>query len=78
MERLRHEESVYRTVNEGHRRHFEAMSVPLGTVGVAASGREAAVGALAQYQSALDLPIVRVLADHDGAALHAVADASAP
>ena len=77
-ERLRHEEGVYRTINEGHRRHFQAMGVPLGTVGVVAEGRQAAVDALAPYQSALDLPIVRVLAERDLTGLIAVADAAAP
>jgi alkanesulfonate monooxygenase SsuD/methylene tetrahydromethanopterin reductase-like flavin-dependent oxidoreductase (luciferase family) len=77
-QRLRDAEGFYRTVNEGHRRHFEAMDVPLGSVGVAAPSRREVVDALAPYQSALDLPIVRVLADHDATALAAVADAAAP
>jgi alkanesulfonate monooxygenase SsuD/methylene tetrahydromethanopterin reductase-like flavin-dependent oxidoreductase (luciferase family) len=77
-QRLRDAEGFYRTVNESHRRHFEAMDVPLGTVGVAASTRPEVLEGLAPYQSALDLPIVRVLADRDAAALAAVADAAAP
>jgi hypothetical protein len=35
-------------------------------------------GRLAPYQSALDLPIVRVLAHADATSLIAVADAAAP
>jgi alkanesulfonate monooxygenase SsuD/methylene tetrahydromethanopterin reductase-like flavin-dependent oxidoreductase (luciferase family) len=78
MQRLRDEEGFYRSVNEGHRKHFEAMDVPLGSVGVAAPARPEVLEGLKPYQSALDLPIVRVLADRDAAALSAVADAAAP
>jgi alkanesulfonate monooxygenase SsuD/methylene tetrahydromethanopterin reductase-like flavin-dependent oxidoreductase (luciferase family) len=78
LQRLRGEEGFYRNVNEGHRRHFEAMGVPIGTVGVAAAARPGVIEGLAPYQSALDLPIARVLAAHDWAALARVADAAAP
>jgi alkanesulfonate monooxygenase SsuD/methylene tetrahydromethanopterin reductase-like flavin-dependent oxidoreductase (luciferase family) len=78
LQRLRDAEGFYRTVNEGHRRHFEAMNVPLGSVGVAAPSRPEVLEGLAPYRSALDLPIVRVLADRDAVALAAVADAAAP
>lgn len=77
-ERLRKEEGLYRTINEGHRRHFEAMDVPLGSVGIAERTRPEVLEALAPYQAALDLPIVRVLAAHDAAALTEVAEAAAP
>jgi alkanesulfonate monooxygenase SsuD/methylene tetrahydromethanopterin reductase-like flavin-dependent oxidoreductase (luciferase family) len=76
--RLRAEEGRYRTINEGHRKHFQAMNAPLGTVGVAAAARDEAMDGLAPYQEALDLPIVRVLADRDPVALAAVAEAAAP
>ena len=76
--RLREEEGLYRTINEGHRKHFAAMDVPLGSVGIAASQRSDVVDALAPYHSALDLPIVRVLADADPNSLNTVADAAAP
>jgi alkanesulfonate monooxygenase SsuD/methylene tetrahydromethanopterin reductase-like flavin-dependent oxidoreductase (luciferase family) len=78
LQRLRDEERYYRNINEGHRRHFAAMNVPLGSVGVAASARPEVHARLAPYQSALDLPIVRVLADPDATSLTAVADAAAP
>jgi alkanesulfonate monooxygenase SsuD/methylene tetrahydromethanopterin reductase-like flavin-dependent oxidoreductase (luciferase family) len=78
LQRLRAEEGRYRTINEGHRRHFAAMNAPLGSVGVAASTRQEVRERLAAYQSALDLPIVRVLAASDSTALTAVADAAAP
>jgi alkanesulfonate monooxygenase SsuD/methylene tetrahydromethanopterin reductase-like flavin-dependent oxidoreductase (luciferase family) len=77
-QRLRDAEGFYRTVTEGHRRHFEAMDVPLGSVGVAATSRPEVLDALEPYQSALDLPIVRVLADRDATALAAVVDTAAP
>jgi alkanesulfonate monooxygenase SsuD/methylene tetrahydromethanopterin reductase-like flavin-dependent oxidoreductase (luciferase family) len=75
-ERLHEEERFYRTINEGHRRHFAAMDVPVGSVGIAASQRSDLLEALAPYDSALDLPIVRVLAD--ARLLSVVADAAAP
>jgi hypothetical protein len=78
LQRLRDEESHYRAINESHRKHFAAIDVPLGSVGVAASTPPEANERLAPYQSALDLPIVRVLANSDATSLTAVADAAAP
>ncbi len=75
---LRAEESHYRNINEAHRRHFEAMSVPLGGVGVAASTRPDVVEGLAPYHSALDIPIARLLAEDDATSLRAAATAAAP
>jgi alkanesulfonate monooxygenase SsuD/methylene tetrahydromethanopterin reductase-like flavin-dependent oxidoreductase (luciferase family) len=76
--RLHENECFYRTINEGHRRHFAAMDVPVGSVGIAASQRSDTLEALAPYHSALDLPIVRVLADAGASSLSAVTDAAAP
>jgi alkanesulfonate monooxygenase SsuD/methylene tetrahydromethanopterin reductase-like flavin-dependent oxidoreductase (luciferase family) len=78
LQRLRDEERRYRSIDERHRKHFAAMDVPLGSVGVAASTRPEVHGKIAPYQSALDLPIVRVLASPDATSLTAVADAAAP
>lgn len=78
LERLRDEEGRYRDLNDGHRKHFAAMDVPLGHVGVAASTRPEVQARLGAYQAALDLPIVRVLAHPDATSLNAVADAAAP
>jgi alkanesulfonate monooxygenase SsuD/methylene tetrahydromethanopterin reductase-like flavin-dependent oxidoreductase (luciferase family) len=78
LRRLRDEEGRYRTINERHRRFFAAMNAPLGSVGVAAPTSSAVHDGLAPYQSALDLPIVRVLADPDASSLLGVADAAAP
>jgi alkanesulfonate monooxygenase SsuD/methylene tetrahydromethanopterin reductase-like flavin-dependent oxidoreductase (luciferase family) len=77
QQRLRSEEDHYRNINEAHRRHFEAMNAPLGSVGVAASGRPDVLEALAPYHATLDLPIVR-LAAHDTTSLTAAATAAAP
>jgi hypothetical protein len=77
-QRLRDEESHYRNINEAHRRHFEAMGVPLGSVGVAASARPELLDGLAPYQSALDVPIARLLTDQDATSLAAAAIAAAP
>jgi alkanesulfonate monooxygenase SsuD/methylene tetrahydromethanopterin reductase-like flavin-dependent oxidoreductase (luciferase family) len=77
-QRLRSEERHYRNINDDHRKHFAAMNVPLGTVGVTASTPPEVGDRLAPYQSALDLPIVRVLANADATSLTAVADAAAP
>jgi alkanesulfonate monooxygenase SsuD/methylene tetrahydromethanopterin reductase-like flavin-dependent oxidoreductase (luciferase family) len=78
LQRLRDEEGHYRTINESHRKHFAAMNTPLGSVGVAASTPPEVQERLAPYQSALDLPIVRALANADASSLTAVADAAAP
>ena len=77
-ERLRDEENRYRTINDNHRLHFEAMNVPVGSVGVAALSRREVLDGLASYHSALDLPIARVLAQRDARSLAAAAVAAAP
>jgi alkanesulfonate monooxygenase SsuD/methylene tetrahydromethanopterin reductase-like flavin-dependent oxidoreductase (luciferase family) len=78
LPRLREEEGRYRRIDERHRRHFAGLDAPLGSVGVAASTPAEVNEQLVPYQSALDLPIVRVLANPDVASLTAVADAAAP
>lgn len=77
-QRLRDEEGRYREIDGRHRRHFMAMDVPLGTVGVAAADRPGVLEGLEPYRSVIDLPIARVLATADAAALTAVAEAAAP
>ena len=77
-QRLRDDEHHYRNIDERHRKHFAGMHTPLGSVGVAASTPTEVHEKLAPYQSALDLPIVRVLATADATSLTAVADAAAP
>ena len=75
---LHAEENVYRTINEAHRKYFAAMDVRVGSVGIAASRRSKLLKTLAEYHSALDLPIVRVLADADASSISAVTHAAAP
>ena len=74
-QRLRDEEGRYREIAAAH---FDEMDAPLGAVGVAGSARQDVHDAMAPYRSALDLPIVRVLAGDDLAALVEVAEAAAP
>ena len=78
LQRLRDEESHYRNINQAHRRHFEALDVPLGSVGVAGSTRSQVLEGLAPYDSAVDLPIVRLLADEGATSLRSAAIAAAP
>ena len=78
QDRLRNDEGRYRNINEGHRQHFAAMDVPLGSVGIAASDRPSMLEGLQPYQSAVDLPVARLLAIADVASLTAVAEAAAP
>ena len=77
-QRLYDEEGRYLKINEAHRQHFEAMDVPLGSVGVAASARPGVLDGLAPYHAALDLPIARLLTDQDATSLPAAAVAAAP
>jgi alkanesulfonate monooxygenase SsuD/methylene tetrahydromethanopterin reductase-like flavin-dependent oxidoreductase (luciferase family) len=76
--RLQDEEGRYREINEGHQKHFAAMDVLVGSVGVAASARPHMVAALEPYGRAVNLPIARVLAPPDAASMIAVAEAAAP
>ena len=78
VQRLRDDERHYRNIDERHRKHFAAMDVPLGSVGVAASTRPEVHEKLAPYHAVLELPIVRVLAHADATSLTAVAEAAAP
>jgi alkanesulfonate monooxygenase SsuD/methylene tetrahydromethanopterin reductase-like flavin-dependent oxidoreductase (luciferase family) len=78
LQRLRDEESRYRNVNKAHRKHFEAMDVPLGSVGVAASTRSEVLDGLAPYQSVLDLPIARLLPEQNATSLRSAATSAAP
>jgi alkanesulfonate monooxygenase SsuD/methylene tetrahydromethanopterin reductase-like flavin-dependent oxidoreductase (luciferase family) len=77
-QRLRDEENRYRNINEDHRRHFKAMDVALGSVGVAASERSEVVDGFAPYDAVLDLPIARLLPAGDPESLRVAATAAAP
>ena len=78
LQRLQAAESKYRNINKAHRRHFNAMDVPLGSVGVAAATRTEALDGLAPYHAALELPIARLVADPDLTSLYTAAAAAAP
>jgi hypothetical protein len=54
------------------------MDVPVGSVGIAASRRPELLEALSAYHSALDLPIVRLLADPEASSLSDATSAAAP
>ncbi len=43
LQRLQAEEGKYRNINEAHQKHFNAMNVSLGSVGVAAATRTEAL-----------------------------------
>ena len=76
-ERLAKEESFYRDLHDGYRNHFDRLSEPEGTVGVAAADKAEAQLLLAQY-TALDVPVVRGLASATVEGMTAVAEAAAP
>jgi alkanesulfonate monooxygenase SsuD/methylene tetrahydromethanopterin reductase-like flavin-dependent oxidoreductase (luciferase family) len=78
LQRLRDEESHYRNINQAHRLHFGALDVPLASVGVAGSTRSQVREGLAPYDSAVDLPIVRLLAEESATSLRSAAIAAAP
>lgn len=77
-QRLLDAERFYRTINDGHRLHFEGMGAPLGSVGIAGSDRNEVVAQLDPFHDPLDLPIVRVLAEPKQETMTAVARAAAP
>jgi alkanesulfonate monooxygenase SsuD/methylene tetrahydromethanopterin reductase-like flavin-dependent oxidoreductase (luciferase family) len=76
-DRLAKEESFYRDLHDGYRNHFDRLSEPEGTVGVAAEDAADAQQALAAY-AALDTLVVRGLASATTEAMTAVAEAAAP
>lgn len=72
------EETYYRDINEGHRRHFEGLGSEVGTVGVAGAGPDDIQAGLDAYDRAMDLPIVRLTAGSSWPDLLAVAEAARP
>ena len=75
--RLAKEESFYRDLHDGYRKHFDRLDAPEGTVGVAAADAADAQTELARYE-ALDTIVVRGLASANVAAMSTVAEAAAP
>ncbi len=76
-QRLAEEEAFYRDLHKGYRDHFDRLSEPDGTVGVAAEDAGEAQAELARYR-ALDTVVVRALASATIEDLSAVAEAAAP
>ncbi len=75
--RLAKDESFYRDLHQGYRKHFDRLGEPQGTVGVAAEDAGGADQELARYR-ALDTVVVRALASATLEDMGAVAEAAAP
>jgi alkanesulfonate monooxygenase SsuD/methylene tetrahydromethanopterin reductase-like flavin-dependent oxidoreductase (luciferase family) len=75
--RLSKEESFYRDLHDGYRKHFARLGEPEGTVGVAASDPAAAQQAVSAF-TALDTIVVRGLASATVEAMTALAEDVAP
>jgi hypothetical protein len=75
--RLAKDESFYRDLHQGYRRHFDRQGAPEGTVGVAAENAGVAQEQLSRYR-ALDTPVVRALASATLEDMTELAEAAAP
>jgi alkanesulfonate monooxygenase SsuD/methylene tetrahydromethanopterin reductase-like flavin-dependent oxidoreductase (luciferase family) len=76
--RLDKEESFYRDLHAGYRNHFDRLDEPGGTVGIATLDADKAQAALASYEDALDVVVVRGLASAKVETMTALAEAAAP
>jgi alkanesulfonate monooxygenase SsuD/methylene tetrahydromethanopterin reductase-like flavin-dependent oxidoreductase (luciferase family) len=76
-ERLATDESFYRDLHQGYRRHFDRLGEPEGTVGVAAENAGVAQEELTRYR-ALDTIVVRALASATLEDMSALAEATSP
>jgi alkanesulfonate monooxygenase SsuD/methylene tetrahydromethanopterin reductase-like flavin-dependent oxidoreductase (luciferase family) len=76
-ERLLKEESFYRELHQGYKRHFATLGREPGSVGIAAIDAGQVRAELARYEPAIDHIVVRALAHADADSLAAVADAAA-
>jgi alkanesulfonate monooxygenase SsuD/methylene tetrahydromethanopterin reductase-like flavin-dependent oxidoreductase (luciferase family) len=75
--RLAKDESFYRDMHQGYRRHFDRQGAPEGTVGVAGENESGIQAGLARYR-ALDVTVVRALASATIEDMSALAEAAAP
>ena len=75
--RLAKDESLYRDMHQGYRRHFDRQGAPEGTVGVAAENAGVAQQELSRYR-ALDTVVARALASATLEDMSALAEAAAP
>jgi alkanesulfonate monooxygenase SsuD/methylene tetrahydromethanopterin reductase-like flavin-dependent oxidoreductase (luciferase family) len=76
-ERLRNDESFYRELHDGYRKHFERVGAEPGSIGVASESPYVAHEELARFE-ALDVIVVRALASATLGAMTALAEAVAP
>ena len=76
-DRLAKDESFYRDLHRGYRRHFDRLGEPEGTVGVAAENAGVAQEELSRYR-ALDTVVVRALVSATFEDMGALAEAAAP
>ena len=77
-ERLAKEEGFYRDLHDGYRNHFDRLDEPEGTVGVAEVSEYTVQARLAEFESALDVVVVRGLASATVEGMTHVAGAAAP
>jgi alkanesulfonate monooxygenase SsuD/methylene tetrahydromethanopterin reductase-like flavin-dependent oxidoreductase (luciferase family) len=76
-DRLAKDESFYRDMHQGYRKHFDRQGAPEGTVGVAAENAGVAQEELSRYR-ALDVAVARALASATFEDMSALAEAAAP
>jgi len=76
-DRLAKDESFYRDMHQGYRKHFDRQGAPEGTVGVAADNAGDAQEELSRYR-AIDVPVVRALASATLEDMSGLAEAAAP
>jgi alkanesulfonate monooxygenase SsuD/methylene tetrahydromethanopterin reductase-like flavin-dependent oxidoreductase (luciferase family) len=76
-DRLAKDESFYRDLHQGYRKHFDRQGAPEGTVGVAAQNAGEAQEELSRYH-ALDTVVVRALASATLEDMSALAEAGSP
>ncbi len=75
--RLSKDESFYRDLHAGYRKHFDRQGAPEGSVGVAGENESVVQQGLAHYR-ALDVTVVRALASATIEDMSALAEAAAP
>lgn len=75
--RLIKEETFYRELHEGYRRHFAGLGADLGTVGIPATDAAQAARQLGPYKESMDHIVVRALASATVESMTAVAEAAA-
>ena len=76
-QRLTKEETFYRELHDGYRKHFERLGEGIGTVGVAEGDPAAAQQRLGEFE-ALDIMVVRGLASAKLYAMSTLAEEAAP